>query len=123
MPIVKLADAPEFDLGGARVRGLASPTRGAQETMCYRTMFPPGQRLPQHTHDHEEVFHVLSGRLTAWLDGSETVVEEGDTVMIPTGVSHYSYTGEDQAEVLSMMPVGTVMIRPDGEVVRPPWGR
>lgn len=123
MPIVKLADAPEFDLGGATVRGLASPGRGAQETMCYRTALPSEVRLPQHTHDHEEVFHVLSGRLTAWIDGEETVVESGDTVMIPAGVSHYSYTDSDPAELLSMMPVGTVMIRPDGEVVPPPWGR
>lgn len=122
MPILRSADVPEFELGGARVRGLASPGRGALETMCYRTAFSPGQRLPQHTHDHEEVFHVLSGRLTAWLDGQETVVEPGDTVMIPPGVSHYSYTEQDRAEVLSMMPVGTVMIRPDGEVVPPPWG-
>ena len=42
MPILKSDDVPEFDLGGARVRGLASPNRGAQETMCYRTTFPPG---------------------------------------------------------------------------------
>ena len=123
MPILKFDDAPAFDLAGALVRGLASPDRGARETMCYRTTLSPGQRLPQHTHDHEEVFHVLSGRLTAWLDGSETVVEQGDTVMIPQGVSHFSYTTEDAAEILSMMPVGTVMIRPDGEVVPPPWGR
>lgn len=123
MSIVRLADAPEFDLGGATVRGLASPDRGALETMCYRTALPPGVHLPQHTHDHEEVFHVLSGRLTAWIDGDETVVGTGDTVMIPAGIPHYSYTGSETAEILSMMPVGTVMIRPDGEVVPPPWGR
>ena len=58
----------------------------------------------------------------AWIDGSETAVEAGDTVMIPAGASHYSYVGDELAEVLSMMPVGTVMIRPDGEVVPPPWG-
>jgi quercetin dioxygenase-like cupin family protein len=123
MPILKSDDVPEFDLGGARVRGLASPGRGAQETMCYRTTFPPGVRLPEHTHDHEEVFHVLSGQLVAWIDGTEANVEAGDTVMIPAGASHYSYVGEAPAEVLSMMPVGTVMIRPDGEVVPPPWGK
>jgi hypothetical protein len=42
--------------------------------------------------------------------------------MIPAGVSHYSYTRAEPAELMSMMPVGTVMIRPDGEVVPPPWG-
>ena len=122
MPILKFDDAPEFDLNGIHVRGLASPGRGALETMNYRVTLAPAQRLPEHTHDHEEVFHVLSGRLTVSLDGQETALEPGDTVMIPPGVSHLSYAGDEPAEILAMMPVGTVMIRPDGEVVPPPWG-
>lgn len=123
MPILKFDDAPEFDLNGALVRGLASPSRGALETMCWRIEMTPGQRLPEHTHDHEEVFHVLSGRLTASLDGEETVVLTGDTVMIPPGVSHFAYAGEEAAKFLTMMPLGTLMIRPNGEVVPLPWGK
>jgi quercetin dioxygenase-like cupin family protein len=123
MPILKFDDAPEFDLAGAGVRGLASPSRGAIETMCYRVVLEPGQMLPPHRHDHEEVFHVVSGSLTAVLDGKETAVAEGDTVMIPAGTLHRSFTREsERAVVLAMMPVGTIMIRPDGEQVRPPWG-
>ena len=104
MPILKFDDAPEFDLAGVRVRGLSSPSRGALETTSYRVDLQPGQRLPEHTHDHEEVFHVLSGPITASLDGAETLLGPGDTVMI------------------AMMPVGTIMIRPDGERAVPPWG-
>jgi quercetin dioxygenase-like cupin family protein len=123
MPILKFDDAPAFDLNGAVIKGLASPDRGALETMCWRIEMTPGQGLPEHTHDHEEVFHVLSGRLTASLDGEETVVVRGDTVMIPPGVSHFAYAGEeDEGVLLAMMPVGTIMIRPDGERVSPPWG-
>ena len=123
MPILRFDDAPEFDLNGALVRGLASPGRGALETMCWRIEMTPGQRLPEHTHDQEEVFHVLSGRLTASLDGEETVVATGDTVMIPPRVSHFAYAGEEPAKFLTMMPLGTLMIRPDGEVVPLPWGQ
>jgi quercetin dioxygenase-like cupin family protein len=123
MPILRFEDAPRFDLNGIAVRGLASPSRGATETMTYRVDLASAQRLPEHRHDHEEVFHVLEGRLTVSLDGEETMLGPGDTVMIPAGVSHLSYTAEgDEASLLAVMPSGTIMIRPDGERVGPPWG-
>jgi quercetin dioxygenase-like cupin family protein len=123
VPILKFDDAPEFDLAGVRVRGLSSPSRGALETTSYRVDLQPGQRLPEHTHDHEEVFHVLSGPIAVSLDGAETLLGPGDTVMIPPGVSHFAYAGASEAcAILAMMPVGTIMIRPDGERAVPPWG-
>ncbi len=123
MPIVKSDDAPEFDLAGVCIRGFSSPSRGALETMSYRVDLRPGQRLPEHTHDHEEVFHVLSGPLRVSLDGEETLLGAGDTVMISPGVSHFSYAdGSEACAILAMMPVGTIMIRPGGERVAPPWG-
>jgi quercetin dioxygenase-like cupin family protein len=122
MPILRSEDAPEFDLNGIALRGGASPSRGATETMTWRITFAPGQRLPEHTHDHEEVFHVVEGELTASLDGEETRVRAGDTVVIPVGVRHTSFTDDaTSALLLSIMPTGTVMIRADGERVSPPW--
>ena len=123
MPILKYSDAPEFDLAGIRIRGLASPSRGATETMTYRLELASGQRLPEHTHDREEVSHVVSGRWVVSIDGEETELGPGDTVVIPTGVTHSSRTRDgDQATILTSMPTGTVMIRPDGERVSPAWG-
>ena len=123
MPILKIDDAPTFHLAGVHVRGLSSPSRGAIETTSYLVTLGPGQRLPEHTHDHEEVFHVMSGSLTVTLDGEETNLAVGDTVMVPSGVSHFPYTAlEHSAELLAMMPVGTWMIRPNGERAVPPWG-
>lgn len=122
-PILRFDDAPEFEFAGIRIRGLASPSRGAAETMTYRVELAGGQRLPEHTHDHEEVSCVLSGRWTVSVDGEETALGPGDTVVIPAGVTHGSHTAEgDEAVILTSMPVGTVLIRPDGERVSPPWG-
>jgi quercetin dioxygenase-like cupin family protein len=123
MPILRFEDAPEFDLSGIRIRGLASPSRGATETMTYRVELAGGQRLPNHTHDHEEVSHVVSGRWTVSIEGEETPLGPGDTVVIPAGVTHGSSTREgDEAVILTSMPVGTVIFRPGGERVSPPWG-
>jgi hypothetical protein len=55
MPILRFADAPEFDLSGIRVRGLASPSRGSTESMSYRLVVIGGLHVPAHTLDHEEV--------------------------------------------------------------------
>jgi hypothetical protein len=39
-------------------------------------------------------------------------------------VTHASHTREDEeAVILTTMPVGTLTIRADGERVSPPWGR
>jgi quercetin dioxygenase-like cupin family protein len=123
VPILRFEDAPEFDLSGIRIRGLASPSRGSTELMTYRVELGSGQVLPSHTHDHEEVSHVLSGRWTVSIEGQETTLGPGDTVVIPTGVTHGSRTREgDEAVILTSMPVGTVLIRVDGERVAPPWG-
>jgi quercetin dioxygenase-like cupin family protein len=123
MPILRFEDAPEFDLAGVRIRGLASPSRGSVETMTYRVELGPGQRLPSHTHDHEEVSHVLSGRWTVSIDGEETVLGPGDTVVIPAGITHGSFTRDgDEAVLLTSMPVGTILVRANGERVSPPWG-
>lgn len=121
MPVLRYDDAPEFDLSESRVRGLAAPSRGAHETTTYRVALAAGDELPRHEHDHEEVLHVLSGSMTAHLDGEVIALAEGDTVVIPPGVPHHSTGGPEGAQVLAVMPTGTGLIRPDGQRVVPPW--
>ena len=123
MPVVRAADDPKFDLSGVNVSGLATPTRGAAETIMYRVDLRPTQALPQHRHDHEEVFHVLAGSLTSVLDGAEHPADAGDTVMIPKGTLHHAYAGDAGATFVVAMPVGTLFMREDGEPAIPPWGR
>lgn len=45
MPILRFDDVPEFELSGARVRGLASPSRGASETTMTVLIRPDGERV------------------------------------------------------------------------------
>ena len=121
MPILRFDDAPLFDLSGVRIRGLSSPARGAAEIMTYRVELAAGQRVPDHTHDHEEVSHLLSGRWTVTIDGQDSALRPGDTAVIPAGVVHASFTLAEEAVILTSMPAGTVLIRADGERVTPPW--
>lgn len=51
--------------------------------------FLPGQVLPRHTHAHEhEVFDVLEGTGTIWLDGEPVQAQSGSVIFVPAGVEH-----------------------------------
>ncbi len=51
--------------------------------------FLPGQALPRHTHAHEhEVFDVLEGWGTVWLDGKAQLAQPGTVIVVPAGVEH-----------------------------------
>lgn len=60
--------------------------------------FLPGQELPVHVHAHEhEVFDVLHGQGTIYLDGTAIELKAGDAVFVPAGVPHgFKNTGDDR---------------------------
>ncbi len=60
--------------------------------------FLPGQELPVHVHAHEhEVFDVLFGQGTMYLDGEAVNLNVGDAVYVPAGVQHgFKNTGDDR---------------------------
>jgi quercetin dioxygenase-like cupin family protein len=123
VPIVRSKEAPTFDLDGCIVTGLAAPARGSVESTTYKVTLPSTGALPQHRHDHEEVFYVASGSVTAVLDGVELEAGPGDAVIIPAGALHHAAARTVGAEIIVAMPSGTRFIRPDGGETVPPWGR
>ena len=123
MPILRFEDAPEFDTFGLHIRGLSSPSRGAIEITSALVQMEPGQVIPPHTHDHEEVVHVLSWRLRFELDGQVSVFGPGDTAIVNPGSIHSpTCEGPDAARFVSVMPAGTVRIELDGRRSTIPWG-
>ncbi|MUW16053.1 cupin domain-containing protein, partial [Halorubrum sp. CBA1125] len=43
---------------------------------------------PEHDHPHEQVGVVTEGTITFVVDGEESVVEAGDTYVVPGGEPH-----------------------------------
>lgn len=60
--------------------------------------FMPGQTLPVHVHEHEhEVFDVVSGTGTVYLNDEAIVVGPGSVIVVPAGVRHgFKNTGSAQ---------------------------
>jgi quercetin dioxygenase-like cupin family protein len=73
-------------LGGeGRFRVLERAASG----LAYLIHYPAGVSSPPHAHDHDSIVYVLSGRLRGAVDGVEAVLEPGDSVVHPRGVSHH----------------------------------
>ena len=60
--------------------------------------FLPGQELPVHQHDHEhEVFDVLQGYGTIYLDDEAVEIGAGSVIYVPAGVKHgFKNTSSDR---------------------------
>ena len=72
-------------VSGVRRRTLVSGTAMMQMLV----EFAAGSVLPEHRHPHEQVTHVLSGRLRFMLDGGETRdVGAGESIYLASDVPH-----------------------------------
>lgn len=57
--------------------------------------YPRGASSPEHSHDHESVCYVVSGRVRGVIDGAESILEAGDACLHPKGVPHSVEALED----------------------------
>jgi quercetin dioxygenase-like cupin family protein len=126
LPIMRAGDQPSFEppgTDGVAVTGLASPWRGATETVLYRIKMAARSTLPQHRHDHCEVFVVLSGSAVSVQGDREYRALAGDAVTIPAGLLHHARAGNHGAELLVAVPAGTRTFPLSGAPYLPPWIR
>ena len=47
-----------------------------------------GSLVPEHSHIHEQVAHVLEGKFTLTVDGTPLYLEPGNVAVIPSSVKH-----------------------------------
>jgi quercetin dioxygenase-like cupin family protein len=121
MPIITQEDAPTFELPGATITGLASPSRGAADVAAWRIKLESGHESPKHSLvDREEVFVILSGAVTArYADRDETAAEGGALIVAP-GEEFSLVASDGPAEAVCMLPVGGTALL-DGQRIVPPW--
>ena len=60
----------------------------ATSGLLYEVRYPAGVSSQEHSHDHDSIIYLLSGRLHGTLNGREVVVEPGETVIHPLGIRH-----------------------------------
>jgi quercetin dioxygenase-like cupin family protein len=119
--ILRAAQAPQFELPGVTFTGLAAPSRGGGGQVCLWRLSVAPRHVPDQTHtlDRDEVFLVLSGRLSV---GGE-VLAAGDVAVVPAGEPiAVGNPGDEPAEVAVAITPGFTAKMADGTVVgTPPW--
>jgi quercetin dioxygenase-like cupin family protein len=85
--------------------GLVRRTLAEGESMlvCEFT-FAAGVQVPNHTHPHEQVGYVVSGRVRMTIDGESTELGPGDSYRAPSNVPHGALTLEPSVVVDTFSP-------------------
>jgi len=96
---VELESAPKFtQLAGLETTVLTG-LHGEQMMMVLNATLP-GHSVPTHSHPHEQIGMVYSGRAVLRIGDEERVVQRGDFYCIPAGVPHSDTTLGDEPFVM-----------------------
>lgn len=123
MPIIRAAEAPQFDLPGAQFTVSAAPSLGSAGLCTWRLRLAVGPRNDgPHTLDRDEVFMVLSGTVQLTPDGEK--LSAGDSAVVPAGEPiQVRNLGETEAELYVAITAGFTGTMADGTTVQPPWAQ
>jgi len=81
------AEAPELiQMVGLRTKILTG-LHGEKMMMALNTTLP-GHTVPQHSHPHEQIGMVYSGKARLCIGDEERIVQKGDFYCIPSDVPH-----------------------------------
>ncbi len=69
---------------------------GEQGTIAFTTL-EPGHAPYPHSHPHEQIVYILSGRARFHVGDEEAVVGPGDMLVVPSGVEHWAEAVGDEA--------------------------
>src|SRR5258706_14653687 len=85
MPFVHHNEAITHQIHGVRFVAYANPGTGAEQVCAWRGEVPAGTAGVAHRVSHEEIVHVLSGRLRFQIDGETADLDAGDVAIVPAG--------------------------------------
>ena len=79
------AEKAAIDLGDGVTRRVLSYNK---DLMTVEVGFRKGAKGAVHTHPHTQCTYVLSGRFSYSVEGEETVLGPGDSIVVPSGLPH-----------------------------------
>ena len=82
--------------------GVEIRTNAGREMMFSLVTFEPASAVPDHSHPHEQMGIMISGRLEFHVGGETRVLGPGDLWRIPGGVVHRVRALEEKAVALDV---------------------
>ena len=74
------------------------------QVMVARISLKRGCIVPQHSHHHEQISHILSGAVRFLIDGREITLGVGELLLIPPHVPHSVVALEDTIAIDTFTP-------------------
>ena len=102
--IGKVGESPVYARGDGVTTTLLIGRENCEAAMLTSglTRFPPGKKVPFHSHNCDEQVTVIEGAALVEIDGEDSVaVGPRDTIYVPAGRSHrFINTGDGALEIL-----------------------
>jgi quercetin dioxygenase-like cupin family protein len=121
MPVVPATSAHVFEVHGSRFQAYVSPSRGSSQLCAWRLEVPPDLRGTPHRPTREEVLLVLTGELSASVDGARSLLGPGDVLVVPPGAEFAVDAGPQGCTAWVTTTPGLEAVLPDGSRLAPPW--
>ena len=80
--------------GRVNVKTLIDKQLGAKDMKAAIVSFPPGARTKLHTHSHEQILYILSGKGVVANEQEEHVATPGQIFLVPAGEKHWHGASE-----------------------------
>jgi quercetin dioxygenase-like cupin family protein len=91
----RVIKVPQYEPGHPTQQAdlLFSRENGAAQCSVMHVFTPPGggSAAGLHTHEIEQVFYIIEGRMGIEIDGEVGVAEAGSLVVFPAGVPHRNW--------------------------------
>ena len=75
-----------------------------EKMMLVEVRFEAGAAVPQHSHPHEQISYVASGRMLFTVNGQEVEVAAGESLHLPSNVPHAARALEASAVLDTFSP-------------------
>jgi quercetin dioxygenase-like cupin family protein len=95
---VRFGDVKPFPLA----HGVSGRPLFGNGAMLNLIEFEPGSTVPLHSHPHEQLGIVLRGMQALVVDGTAHELGPMEGYVLPGGVVHYAYCGDEGALVLDV---------------------
>lgn len=86
-----------FEGGTVNIKTLIDKPTGSEETRVAIVTFSPSARTKMHTHDHEQILYILSGKGIVANEHEEHIATPGTIFLIPAGEKHWHGATEESS--------------------------
>lgn len=73
--------------------------------MNMQVHFDAGTPGPRHSHPHEQITYIVQGRLRITINDEETVLNPGDSIVVPGGAPHSVFAEEEVLAIETFTPL------------------